>query len=53
MITLQAVWEDTEIAIAEIDDMDNIDIGIQDILDQLVGTPYQSIIEEIEIRIHH
>ena len=53
MITLQAIWDNTELAVTEIEDMDNIDIGIQDILDQLEGTPYQEIIDQIEIRIHN
>lgn len=53
MITLQAVWQDTELAVAVIEDMDDMDYGIDDILDQLVGTPYEAIISEMEIRIHH
>ena len=53
MITLQAIWDNTELAVTEIEDMDNIDIGIQDILDQLDGTPYQEIIDQIEIRIYN
>lgn len=53
MITLQAIWDNTELAVTEIEDVNDIDIGIQDILDQLDGTPYQEIIDQIEIRIHH
>lgn len=53
MITLQAVWNDTELAVAEIEDQENMDIGLEDILDQIRGTPYETIIDEIEIRIHH
>lgn len=52
MITLQAVWQDTEIAIADLEDIENLEIGIQDILDQIIGTIYESVIEEIIINVN-
>ena len=52
MITLQAVWQDTEIAIADLEDIENLEIGIQDILDQIIGTIYESVIEEIVINVN-
>ena len=52
MTTLVAVWDETELAVTEIESLENIDIGIQDIMDQITGTPYESIIDEMEIRIY-
>lgn len=52
MITLQAVWNETEIAIADLEDIENLEIGIQDILDQIIGTIYESVIEEIVINVN-
>ena len=51
---LQAVWDNTELAIAEIDslDQDTIWEGIVEILDQLEGTPYEEIIGQMKILLH-
>lgn len=51
MATLVAVWENTELAIAEIESLDYLREGIQDILDQILGTPYEEIIEDMRIEI--
>ena len=51
---LQAVWDNTELAIAEIDslDQDTIWEGIMEIYEQIRGTPYEEIIGQMKILLH-
>ena len=51
---LQAVWDNTELAVTEIDslDQDTIWEGIMEIYEQIRGTPYEEIIPQMKILLH-
>ena len=43
MITLVASFEGTQVAAADIENIENLEVGLQDIIDQIVGTPYEHV----------